>query len=461
MLKDIGNFIGNKLNDLISNGATDEEVDELIKDICKQLISANVNPRYIIGLRKDILENIQKEKTNVKAKAVRNAVFKSLIKFLDPQQPAYKIEKGKQHVIMFVGLQGAGKTTSICKYALYYKKRGFKVGVVCADTFRAGAFDQIQQNTAKINVPNFGLREETDPVIVVKKGVSHFKKKDFEIILVDTSGRHTQEEELFNEMKEITHSTKIDNIVFVMDAGIGQSAEEQAEGFKKAVAVGGIILTKVDGASKAGGALSSVAATNCPIEFIGTGEKMEQFERFNPRVFVSNLLGINDIETMVEKIEELDIDTVGLTGKLAEGSFTLNDFKRFYTQMCSLGPISSMFKMIPGAGNIPALNNIDEKKVQRVNYVFDSMCKSELQDTGEIFAKEPNRIKRVALGSGTTKEQVNEVLQNYKSMKSMAKKILAMPGMAEMFGMTPNTKKINKNMQMNPDFFRGFNPDMF
>lgn len=457
MLKDVGNFIGNKLTEFIKGPVIDGEIDKLVQEICKELISANVNAKYIVELRKNIYTFIKAEKTNKKAKAVRNAVYKCLVDFLDPKTASYKIVKGKQHLIMFVGLQGAGKTTSICKYANFYKKKGFKVGIVCADTFRAGAFDQIKQNTAKINVACFGM-DDPDPVKVTKKGVSHFRKQDYEIILVDTSGRHTQEKELFTEMQNIVSSVSFDNIVFVMDAGIGQSAEEQAQGFKNAVSVGGIILTKLDGAKKAGGALSSVAATGCPIEFVGVGEKMEDFQKFNPKTFVSGLLGINDLETMVEKIEDLDINAEEMSSKLFEGSFTLGDFRIFYTQMCSLGPLSNMLKMIPGASN---LQLPDEKKLKRINYIFDSMAKSELQSTGDIFTKEPNRVKRVAYGSGTSKEAVMELLQNFKGMRSMAKKILSMPGMAEMFGMDSSKVKPNKNLQMNPDFMKGFDPNLF
>ncbi|KAL6121497.1 signal recognition particle subunit FFHSRP54 [Nucleospora cyclopteri] len=455
MLSDLGNFLNDRLNVLFDTQVTDIAVDNLIKDICTKLIQSNVNPKHILLLRTKIREKIQfnAEETNRnKAKVVHKAVFQSLIEFLDPEKEAYKIEKGKQSVIVFVGLQGAGKTTSICKYAYFYKKKGFRVGIVCADTFRAGAFDQVRQNAEKISVPYFGS-SEADPIKVAKEGVTRFRRSNFDLILVDTSGRHTQEEELFMEMKGVMHEVCPDNIVFVMDAGIGQSAEDQAEGFKKAVKVGGIILTKIDGAAKAGGALSSVAATKCPIEFIGTGEKMEDLEKFNSKGFVSKLLNMGDVEGLMEKFNELDLDAEEITGKLAEGKFTLGDFHNFYKQICSLGPLQNLLKMTPG---LSKLEIPDENKLRKITFIFDSMCKSELQSCGNVFNKQPTRINRIARGSGTTTEEVTELLHNFKTMSNVAKKVMQMPGMAEMFGMQSKVPKKGKEFKIDPEMFSSF-----
>jgi signal recognition particle subunit SRP54 len=173
---------------------------------------------------------------------------------------------------MFVGLQGSGKTTTCSKVAYYYKKKGWRVAMVCADTFRAGAFDQLKQNAAKIRVPFYGSYIETDPVTIAEEGVAEFKEEGMEIIIVDTSGRHKQETDLFDEMKQVEKAVKPDNIIFVMDSSIGQQCYAQAEAFRKAVNVGSVIITKMDGHSKGGGALSAVAATESPIIFIGDGE---------------------------------------------------------------------------------------------------------------------------------------------------------------------------------------------
>ncbi|KAI5179409.1 signal recognition particle subunit SRP54, partial [Pancytospora epiphaga] len=310
MIADLGRSIGSTLEGLFRRPVTDAVVEETIKNICLQLIRSNVNPQYVSKLREDVKTKISLKsmQSNAnKARMVQQAVVGGLTDMLNPVTAPYVVKHGRSNVVVFVGLQGCGKTTSICKYANFYKKKGFRVGIVCADTFRAGAYDQVKQNAIKIGVPFYGSGEP-DPIKVAKEGVAKFRKADFELILVDTSGRHVQEEALFEEMRGLVGAVRPDNIVFVMDSGIGQSAEDQANGFKNAVAVGGIILTKMDGAEKAGGAISSVAATGCPIEFVGTGERMDDLEMFNAKRFVSKILGMGDIEGLMEAVSSIDID---------------------------------------------------------------------------------------------------------------------------------------------------------
>lgn len=442
MIAELGSSISYTLQNLFNKPVTDEAIEDSLKDICTVLIRSNVNPKLVQTLRQKIKEKIEKQKIEHnanKAKVVHNAFFESLVAFLDPETKPYHVEKGKSNVVVFVGLQGCGKTTSICKYANYYKKRHFKNGIVCADTFRAGAFDQVKQNAIKINVPYYGS-SDPDPVKVAKEGVSKFKKNDFELILVDTSGRHTQEADLFAEMKELISVINPNNIVFVMDAGIGQSAEDQALGFRNAVKVGGIILTKLDGASKAGGALSSVAATHCPIEFIGTGEGMEDFDLFDAKRFVGKLLGMGDIEGLIDKISTIGIDEGDIINKLTSGSFRIIDFKNIFSQILSLGPISKMLEMIPGMNNIPIP---DEGKFSKILYLFDSMNRKELESNGDIFFKQPGRIDRVAKGSGTSKEFVMETLANYRQVSSVMKNMMKNPLFSQMMSgqMDPQDKK--------------------
>lgn len=442
MIGDLGSSISSTLQTLFKGPVTDEAIEGSLKDVCSMLIRSNANPKLIAGLRQQIKERISKEKmesnTN-KAKMVHNAFFDSLVKFLDPETKPYTIQKSRSNVVVFVGLQGCGKTTSICKYANFYKRRGFRVGIVCADTFRAGAFDQVRQNAVKINVPYFGS-SDPDPVKVAREGVAKFRKNDFELILVDTSGRHTQEEALFAEMKDLVGAINPDNIVFVMDAGIGQSAEDQAMGFKNAVRMGGIIITKVDGASKAGGALSSVAATHCPIEFVGTGEGMDDFDKFDARRFVSKMLGMGDLEGLVDKISSIGIDQADVVEKLTTGRFRLIDFKNVYSQIMSLGPISKMLEMIPGMNSLPLP---DESRFSMIMYVFDSMNRQELESNGDIFTKQPGRLERVARGSGTSREFVSETLGNFRQLGGMMKKLMGNPMFSQMLSgeMTPQNRK--------------------
>jgi signal recognition particle subunit SRP54 len=430
MITELGRSITNTLSGLFSTAVTDEKIEQAIGEICNSLIVSNVNPRYINDLRNELRKELDPRTMPAgfnRARAVQAAVNERLVRLLDPGVEGYKIARGRTNVIVFVGLQGCGKTTSICKYANYHKRRGYKVGIVCADTFRAGAFDQVKQNALKIKVPFFGS-PEADPVKVAVEGVKRFAEEGFEVILVDTSGRHTQEQELFSEMKDIMRGVRPDNIVFVMDAGIGQSAEDQAAGFKGAVDVGTIILTKIDGTAKAGGAISSVAATGCPIEFVGTGEGMDDFEVFNARRFVSRMLGMGDIEGLIEKMEALDIDEKEMMSKLKKGSFTLGDFHEQLQKMLSLGPMSKILEMIPG---LSGFQMPSEGMFRQLIYIFSSFSRSELDSNGQPFEKEPTRVIRVARGSGTSTQAVVDVLAQFRKMQGMMQKLASIPGMAD------------------------------
>lgn len=199
---------------------------------------------------------------------------------------------------MFVGLQGAGKTTTCTKYAHHYIQQGWRVALVCCDTFRAGAFNQLQQNAAKIRCAFYGNPDETDPVKIADEGVEIFKREKYEIIIVDTSGRHAQEDNLFDEMKQIKDVVQPSETIFVMDGSIGQALTSQATAFKEAVDVGSVIITKLDGHAKGGGALSAVAATGSPIIFLGLGESFADLESFDPESFIKRLLGLGDLKTL-------------------------------------------------------------------------------------------------------------------------------------------------------------------
>lgn len=221
-----------------------------------------------------------------KQRVIEKAVFDELVEMLDSGVDTKKLElkKGKQTVVMFVGLQGSGKTTTCTKFAYFHKKKGWKPALVCADTFRAGAFDQLKQNATKTQIPFYGSYSQTDPVVIAEQGVERFKQESRDLIIVDTSGRHKQEESLFEEMRQVAQAVKPDLVIFVMDGSIGQAAFDQAKAFKDSVEVGAVILTKMDGHAKGGGALSAVGATKSPIIFLGTGEHMDQFESFDSKV---------------------------------------------------------------------------------------------------------------------------------------------------------------------------------
>jgi signal recognition particle subunit SRP54 len=334
---------------------------------------------------------------------------------------------------MFVGLQGAGKTTTCTKLARWYQARGFKTCLVCADTFRAGAFDQLKQNATKAKIPYYGSLTQTDPVVVARDGVEKFKKEKFEIIIVDTSGRHHQEEALFSEMQDIQAAVKPQQTVMVLDASIGQAAEAQSRAFKEAADFGAIIITKTDGAAAGGGAISAVAATHTPIVFIGTGEHLLDMEKFNPESFVSKLLGMGDMQGLVEHVQSLKLDQKETMKNITEGKFTVRDLRDQLQNIMKMGPLSKMAGMIPGLSGMMAGMDDEEgsSKLKRMVYICDSMTMKELDSDGKMFVDQPTRMTRVARGSGTSVREVEELLTQQRMMAGMAKNMKGLAGNAQ------------------------------
>jgi len=346
------------------------------------------------------------------------------------------MKRNKPNVILFVGLQGAGKTTSIAKYAHYYQRRGWKTAMVCADTFRAGAFDQLKQNATKLRVPFYGSYTEADPVAIAEEGVSKFTEDGYEVIIVDTSGRHRQESALFDEMQEISAAVRPDNTVFVMDATQGQAVYDQALAFHSAVNVGSVIVTKLDGHARGGGALSAVAATGSPIIFLGSGERFEDLDPFNASSFVSKLLGFGDVRGLMEEMKSIQgADGKGaqeeMMEKMSRGVFTLRDMYKQFQSVMKLGPIDKVMGMIPGMPDylIPQNGDDDEStnRLRKFMYMMDSMNDAELDGRVDMHRKDDpaveRRVRRIAAGSGTHPNEVKMLLQTHRQFEGMVSKM--------------------------------------
>ncbi|KAL9126095.1 MAG: hypothetical protein Q9217_004811, partial [Psora testacea] len=442
VLQDLGRRINAAVSDLTRAPNLDEKaLDHMVKEICSALLEADVNVKLVGTLRKSIKATVNFKDLPPavnKKRLIQKTVFDELVKLVDPHAEPFRPKKGKSNVIMFVGLQGAGKTTTCTKLARHYQTRGFKACLVCADTFRAGAFDQLKQNATKAKIPYFGSLTSTDPAQVAAEGVAKFKKERFEIIIVDTSGRHRQEKDLFDEMTQIQQAIKPDQTIMVLDATIGQQAEAQSKAFKETADYGAIIITKTDGHASGGGAISAVAATHTPIVFIGTGEHMLDLERFAPQPFISKLLGMGDMQGLVEHVQALKLDQKDTMKHIAEGVFTVRDLRDQLQNIMKMGPLSKMAGMIPGLGNM--MGGMDDEegsmKMKRMIYICDSMTNKELDSDGKIFVEKPERMTRVARGSGTSVREVEELLSQQKVMAGMAKKMGGMgKNMAKAQGM--------------------------
>lgn len=426
VLAELGGRLQNAVRKLNSVTIIDETVvDGMLKDIGNALVLADVNVPLVAKLKTNIKKRINLEEMASglsKRKIINQAVIDALVELLDPGVKPFKPVKGKSNVIMFVGLQGSGKTTSVVKLAYYYKKNNYSTAMVCADTFRAGALPQMAMNAAKAKIPYYGSDTEPDPVRVAQDGVETFKKEGTEIIIVDTSGRHKQEAELFEEMQQIAAVVKPDNIIFLMDSSIGQAAHDQAIAFKSKVKVGSVIISKMDGHAKGGGALSAVATTQSPIIFLGTGEQIPDLEAFDPKSFVSRLLGMGDLAGMMKKIEEvMPADgQPALAKRLQEGKFSLRDMYDQFQNIMKMGPLDKVMQMMPGFSNMPQLQGADgSAKIKAYITIMDSMNDQELDNAKILNA---SRINRIARGSGRKIQEVNELLAQYQQFAKIFSK---------------------------------------
>ncbi|ODV90109.1 hypothetical protein CANCADRAFT_31167 [Tortispora caseinolytica NRRL Y-17796] len=435
VLADLGSRLTDAISNLSKTNVVDQEfVESILKEVCNALLASDVNVQLVVGLRKNIRAkiNLAEIPQHSRKRAVHKAIFDELVALVDCKSEPFQPKKGKSNVIMMVGLQGSGKTTTCTKLAVWYQRRGFKTGLVCADTFRAGAFDQLKQNASKAQIPYYGSYTETDPVVVAKEGVQRLKKAGFDIIIVDTSGRHQQERELFTEMQQISAAVKPHQTIMILDASIGQAAESQSTAFKESSDFGAIIITKMDGHAKGGGAISAVAATNTPIAFIGTGEHNYDLEKFAPKSFIQKLLGMGDMEGLFDQIQTFNIDQKETMKHIQKGIFTLRDLRDNMTNIMKMGPLSKVAGMIPGMGQLANQLGSDgdtDYRMKRVLYIFDSMTEAELDSDGKILASEPSRIMRIAKGSGTSVKDVYDLLEQQKIMANMAKKMGGKNGM--------------------------------
>jgi signal recognition particle subunit SRP54 len=419
--------LGSSLTDAIKKifraSVVDEAaVKELVRDIQRALLQADVNVQLVLGISKRIEERALKEKVPPgisRREHVIKVVYEELTRFVGERPVPLNVEPGKRRIVMLVGIQGSGKTTTAAKLARFYQKRGLKPALICADTYRPGAFAQLQQLANRINVPIFGDPKNKDPVKVVSEGLKQFPDKD--LIIVDTAGRHKEERELIKEMKTLEQKIKPDEIVMVVDGTIGQQALIQAKTFHEATPIGAILVTKLDGSARGGGALSAVAATGAPIKFIGTGEKIEDIESFVPSRFVGRLLGMGDLETLLEKVKEAEIKVPEKKARaILSGKFTLTDMYEQFQAVKGMGPFRKVLQMLPGmSANIPdEMLNQAEGRLEKWRVIIQSM-RPEEKENPKVFNS--SRVKRVARGSGTTEKDVKELLKQYLMMRKLMK----------------------------------------
>lgn len=426
VLEKLGRSLHSALQKITKSGRVDEKaVKSLTKDIQKALLQADVNVQLVLDLTQRIEERALEEgaPSGVSRKEhIVTIVYEEITNFLG-ESTELNLDREEPVEVLMIGLQGSGKTTSAAKLASYYKKRGYNPALVCADTYRPGAYEQLEQLSEEIGTPIFGNSDGEDAVEIARKGVERFEDDSRDLILIDTAGRHREEEALMEEMKEISQEIDPDEVILVVDGTLGQQAESQASAFKETTDIGSILVTKLDGTAKGGGALSAVAATGASINFVGTGEKIEDIEPFKPERFVSRLLGMGDIETLLEKIEKTtepeEVEAEKMQ-KIMRGKLTLRDFYEQLERVSNMGSLEKVLQMIPGVGmSIPEEEiKVGKKKLNRFKLMMQSMTEEELDNPNILNS---SRIERIAAGSNTSKKEVKELLKQHQKMKKMLK----------------------------------------
>lgn len=469
VLNELGSSVMNVITKFAKVHLTSNEaVNSLVDEFIRVLEAADVPARTLETMRKSLAKKIMGNDDIMNGRGntqqiVQQIVIQELIAMLSPEQPPFRPLRNKANIIMFVGLQGAGKTTTCVKFGAYYKRRGWRVGIVCCDTFRTGAFDQLKQNCTAVKIPFYGSYSEKDPVKIAQGGVKHFQNLNFEIVILDTSGRHRQEEALFNEMKLIDSTVEPHDHVFVLDSSIGQAAYDQAAAFRAAVNIGSVILTKLDGHSRGGGALAAVGATQAPIIFLGTGEKIEDLDYFDPPRFVSMMLGYGDMVGITEMFSGSNIDQkahMQTLVRMLHSHFSFRDFREQIKNITKMGPLHKLANMMPGISQMAASGDIDieseTKAVRQYNIIMDSMSAKELDSNTELLRKEGSpifmsRVKRIAIGSGFTVEEVLEFFDKAEEFSgifsNMGKKMKSPGGVQSMLSdMKLNPQAIQQMM---------------
>jgi len=423
VLEKLGTSLKDAIKKVVNAPYIDQRiVSDVVKDIQRAMLQADVNVKLVVEMTKNLERRALTEKPPAGMSSrehVIRIIYDEIVKVLGTSREILP----KKQKIMLVGLYGQGKTTSAGKIAKMMQKKGLRVAFIACDVHRPAAYDQLLQLGKKINVPVYGDPGEKRALKILRTGLKQFRDDD--VIIIDTSGRHSLEDSLIKEIRELSKEANAEERFLVMDATIGQQAGPQAKAFDEAVDITGVVLTKMDGSAKGGGALSAVAGTGAPICYIGTGEHLDDFEKFEPSRFVSRMLGMGDIQTLIEKAQEvMDQDKAEEAArKLMSGKFTLKDMYAQMEMIEGVGPFQKIAQMIPGFTGKLSNDDIElsQERMGRFKIIMDSMTEAELEDPKLIKS---TRIMRIARGSGTTPKDVRELIKQFNMSKKAVKGFL-------------------------------------
>ncbi len=453
MLDNLRTGLRSALKKIVGASDINEElIDSLSKDIQRSLLQSDVNVRQVLSITKNLKEralNEQPPKGLTKKDHIITILYNEIssllgytgnqIIHLDKAQSlpedSFNFQPGKKNIILMFGIQGSGKTTCTVKIARWLSRHGYKVSIIGADTWRPGALTQLKMNSIKIKVEVYGEEENKNPISIVNNGLKYYESQDLDVIVIDTAGRHKQESGLLEEMNEIHKVTSPDLVLLVIDGTIGQQAYNQAKAFHDAAPIGGIIITKLDGTAKGGGALAASAVTGAKICFIGTGERIDDLELFSPTRFVGRLLGMGDIKALLDMAKSLEIEADETQAKrLLGGKMTIEDF---YSQMENVNKMGfrNVIENLPGLSGMVKDEQLDvlQGKIEKWRFIIQSMTKDEKKDPNII---NDARRKRISRGSGITEHEVKDMIKQYNNSKTMMKQAKGrqMHGMLRRFG---------------------------
>jgi len=424
MLDTLKNNLRAAIKKIVNSSGIDEElIKELAKDVQRALLQSDVNVKLVL----EITQNLEQRSLNEspppglsRKDHIVKILYDELAKLLG-NETEFSFKPGNINKILMLGIQGSGKTTISAKLAKFLTKQGYKVGVIGADTFRPGALVQLRTMCEKSNVEVFGEENNKDSPQIVKNGLKHFADSGLDIILIDTAGRHKEEKSLLEEMIQINKVAEPDLALLVIDGTIGQQCFSQAEAFHKTVPVGGIVITKLDSSAKGGGAIAASAATGAQIMYVGTGERIDDLEKFSPTRFVGRLLGMGDVQALLDLAKRLEneADDVRLK-RMSSGKMNMEDFYFQLEEVTKVGSLKGLLDNMPGLSGMVQEDKLEqmEGRVDKWRYIIQSMNKEEKANPDLLNA---SRIKRIARGSGWPEHEVKELLKNYKNSKNMMK----------------------------------------
>ena len=422
-----------------SSGIDEALIKELAKDIQRALLQSDVNVKLVFEITKNLEQRSLNETPPPglsRKDHIVKILYEELAKLLGTERQ-FSFQPGKTNKVLMLGIQGSGKTTITAKLSKFLTKQGYRVAVIGADTYRPGALAQLKTMCEKANIEVYGEENNKDSPQIVKNGLKHFENLSYDILVIDTAGRHKEEKDLLEEMTQISKVAQSDLALLVIDGTIGQQCYNQAEAFHKTVPVGGIIITKLDSSAKGGGALAAAAATGAEIMYIGTGERIDDLEKFSPTRFVGRLLGMGDIQALLDMAKRLETEGgEERLKRISHGKMNMEDFYYQIEEATKAGGLRSILENMPGFSGMVKEGQLEqqEERMEKWRYIIQSMTKQEKADPDILNA---SRIKRVARGSGRSEHDVKELLKAYKNSKDMMKasKGRQMQGMLRRMGL--------------------------